>query len=264
MSEAQLRQWESFRIWVLAALGAGALHAGCAALALEYLRSGEDEALGAPAIEIGLEVTTLRRTPDDLPPGPDADASIASPTVPEQQAVVEPTDLPKAVPTENADPERLVTPDDSKRPKDDSKIATMATAPSTGSIAAEATAPPSSETIPEAPRSVTPAQGTGDSAQRVRATWQKELAAHFDKHKRYPSDRARQSAEISVNFVLDRAGHIVSSRIVQGSGDASFDAAALAMLQRSDPVPQHLPCPRAQSNSTMMVPSETCRRPDNA
>ena len=36
----------------------------------------------------------------DLPPGPDAEASMASPAVTEQKAVVEPTDLPKAVPTE--------------------------------------------------------------------------------------------------------------------------------------------------------------------
>ena len=241
MSEAQPPQWASFRIWVLAALGAAVLHAGCAALALQYLRSDDDETLGAPAIEIGLEPAAPRREPDDLPPGPDADASMASPAVAEQKAVVEPTDLPKAVPTENVDPERLVTIDDSKRPKDDSKIAAVATAPLTGSIAAEATAAPSSETTPEAPRSVTPAQGTGDTARRERATWQKELAAHFDKHKRYPSDRSRQSAEIQVSFVLDRTGHILSSRIVRGSGDASFDAAALAMLQRSDPVPQPPP-----------------------
>jgi protein TonB len=42
---------------------------------------------------------------------------------------------------------------------------------------------------------------------------------------------------VVVNFALDRMGHVVSSRIVKGSGDASFDQAALDMLQRSDPVP---------------------------
>ena len=57
-----------------------------------------------------------------------------------------------------------------------------------------------------------------------------------------------------MSFVLDRTGHILSSRIVRGSGDASFDAAALAMLQRSDPVPQ--PPPRVADeglNFTMPV-----------
>ena len=68
-------------------------------------------------------------------------------------------------------------------------------------------------------------------------TWQKELGAHLNRHKRYPADRSNKSAEIVVRFELDRTGHVVSSSIVRGSGDAAFDAAALEMLKRSDPVP---------------------------
>jgi TonB family protein len=68
-------------------------------------------------------------------------------------------------------------------------------------------------------------------------TWQKELGAHLDRHKRYPADRASKGAEILVTFVLDRTGHVLSSSIVRGSGDPSFDQAALDMLKRSDPVP---------------------------
>jgi len=37
--------------------------------------------------------------------------------------------------------------------------------------------------------------------------------------------------------MLDRSGRVWSTRVVKGSGDASFDTAALAMLQRADPVP---------------------------
>jgi TonB family protein len=68
-------------------------------------------------------------------------------------------------------------------------------------------------------------------------TWQKQLAAHLDRHKRYPSDRNNKNAEIVVSFVLDRTGRILSSNVVRGSGDASFDEAALATLRRSNPVP---------------------------
>jgi TonB family protein len=82
-----------------------------------------------------------------------------------------------------------------------------------------------------------PAIGSGETARRMRATWQKELVAHLDKHKRYPAGRSRKSAEIMVSFALDRMGHVVSATIVKGSGDAAFDEAALAMLKRSDPVP---------------------------
>jgi TonB family protein len=88
---------------------------------------------------------------------------------------------------------------------------------------------------------VAPAQGTGASAKRLRATWQKELIAHLDRHKRYPSDRSQKSVEIVVSFVLDRMGHVLSTSIVKGSGDAVFDNAALAMVRRSDPVPQPPP-----------------------
>ncbi len=102
---------------------------------------------------------------------------------------------------------------------------------------------PSVENAAPSSRSVTPAPGTGESAIRERVTWEKELAAHFDKHKRYPAERAMQAAQVVVNFVLDRTGHVLSSRIVKGSGDAAFDDAALAMLQRADPVPA--PPPRS-------------------
>ena len=71
----------------------------------------------------------------------------------------------------------------------------------------------------------------------MRLTWQKELAAHFDHHKRYPAERANRAAEIVVNFELDRNGHILASSIAKSSGDVAFDDAAMAMLKRSDPVP---------------------------
>jgi protein TonB len=131
-----------------------------------------------------------------------------------------------------------VTPNDSRKPiEDDTKIAAVQAAASTESVAAEATATPSSENIPEGTRSVAPAQGTGESARRIRATWQKELIAHLDKHKRYPAERSLKSAEILVSFALDRLGHVLSASVVKGSGDAAFDAAALAMVRKSDPVP---------------------------
>jgi TonB family protein len=174
----------------------------------------------------------------DLPPGPDTDAAVASPAIAEQKAELKPSELPKDVPTETEDPDRAVTPNDSKKPnEDDAKIAAVQSQASAESVAAEAAATPSTEAIREGPRSVAPAQGTGESAQRMRATWQKELIAHLDKHKRYPAERSQKSAEIVVSFALDRLGHVLSTSIVKGSGDAAFDAAALAMVRRSDPVP---------------------------
>jgi TonB family protein len=236
--------WRASRwLWIGAAAGALALHLGGAALALAHMNADDpDDALGTPAIEIGLEMTSPRVDPTDLPAGPDTDASVASPAVAEQKAEVKETDLPKDTPDDTEDADRMVTPNEvKKKVEDEAKIATVQTQASQESVAAEATATPSIENIPEGPRSVAPAQGTGATAQRVRATWQKELMAHLDKHKRYPADRVLKSAEILVGFVLDRMGHVLSTSIVKGSGDAAFDAAAIDMVRRSDPVPQPPP-----------------------
>ena len=171
-----------------------------------------DDALGANAIEVGLELASVRREVTDLPPGPDADASVASPALAEQQAEVKETELPKDIPTETEEADRVVTPNESNKPKEeDAKIAAVQTSASTESVASEATATPSSEAIPEGPRSVAPAIGSGETARRARVTWQKELVAHLDKHKRYPAERSQKSAEIMVSFALDRMGHVVSA-----------------------------------------------------
>ncbi len=219
------------------------LHVGGGALAIAHLQTDDpDDSVGAAAIEVGLEMTSPHTEPTDLPPGPDVDASVASPALAEQKAEVKETELPKEIPNEQDDPDRVVAPNTPNKPKeDDPKIAQVQTSASMESIAAEATATPSTEDVPEAPRSVAPAQGTGASAQRVRVTWQKELIAHLDKHKRYPVERSQQTAEIVISFTLDRMGHVLSTSIVKGSGDQAFDEAALAMVRKSDPVPQPPP-----------------------
>jgi protein TonB len=234
-----IEQKPSRGLWVLAGVCALVLHIGGAALAISHLQAEEaEDALGANAIEIGLEMASVRHEATDLPPGPDTDASTASPQLAEQKAEVKETDLPKDKPNETEDPDRIVTQNETKKPvEDEPKLAAVATGASTESVAAEATATPSSEAIPEGPRSIAPAIGSGETARRVRATWQKELVAHFDKHKKYPAERQQKAAEISVRFTLDRLGHVLSVSVEKGSGDAAFDEAALAMVRRSDPVP---------------------------
>src|SRR5258707_6139739 len=239
MTDLDTEQKPSRRLWILAAVGALALHVGGGALAVAHLRTEDlDEPLGAPSIEIGLELMSRRIEATDLPPGPDTDASVASPALAEQKAEVKETELPKDVPTEADDPDRVVTPNDSNKPKEeDSKLAAVQTNASPESVAAEATATPSSEAIRRGPRSTAPAQGIGESARRARLTWQKELMAHLEKHKRYPAERTQNSAEILVGFALDRMGHALSTSIVKGCVDRAFDEAALAMVRHADPVP---------------------------
>jgi periplasmic protein TonB len=229
-------------LFVVAGIIAVGLHAGGVGLAFMSKPPDSGPDLGAPAMEIGIEFAAPKLDPTDLPVGPDTDAAAPSPALVEQKAVVEQTDLPKAQATETDDPDRVVSPTETQKPKeDDPKVPTPPTQASSPSVAAEATASPTLPDAPEATHSIAPSPGTGESARREKATWQRELAVHFNKFKRYPNDRAQKNAEVIVAFDLDRVGHVVATRIVKGSGDAAFDAAALDMLRRSDPVPQPPP-----------------------
>jgi periplasmic protein TonB len=238
MSQFETTLRISLRMWALAVLGAATIHVICIALAREYLRDDDLEAeLGAPAIEIGVELLAERREPIDLPPGPDVQESVASPQALDQ-VPTEPPVLPRQVPVETDRAELAVTPVETKKPKEDEPVLAPAPVnPAAPAITARAMARPSSEIAQESPRSTTPAQGTGESMRRVRAAWQNELMAHFDRYKRYPG-HSLESATVLVNFVIDETGCVLSSRVVRGSGDASLDEAALAMIRRSDPVPK--------------------------
>ena len=241
--DLDLEKKPSWRLWVFAAIAALLLHIGGAALAFAHLRSEEsDDSLDSSAIEIGLEMMSPHREDTDLPPGPDTDASAASAALAEQKAEVKETELPKDVPTETDDPDRVVAPNESQKPKeDDPKIAKVQTTASRESVAAEATAMPNVEAAPEGPRSVSPVQGVGKALQRQKASWFAELSAHFDRHKRNPDVQKFRKAKVVVNVTFDRMGHIVASRVEQSSGDPAYDEAALAMVRRSDPVPRPPP-----------------------
>src|SRR5277367_3817618 len=120
MLDSTLARKSSRRIWIMGSVVATGLHLGGAALAFAHLQSDElDVSLGAQAIEVGLEMTSPRLDVTDLPAGPDADASTAAPELAEQKAVVKDTDLPQAVPNETEDPDRIVTENESKKPKEE-------------------------------------------------------------------------------------------------------------------------------------------------
>ena len=114
-------------LWICAAVVALVLHLGIAALVLERMKAdGGDDALGANAIEVGVEWTSPHTEDTDLPPGPDADEQAASPPMPDQKAEIKPTDLPQDKPTETDDPDRVVTETKSDKPtEDDPKVQTQ-------------------------------------------------------------------------------------------------------------------------------------------
>lgn len=226
------------KIWIFAAVMALGAHLAFAAFAIARMSEPDDDDLGAPGIEIAYELASTQNAMSELPPGPESEASAASPPVVEQKTAAKQTDLPKETPVESENPDRLVTIEKTDKPKEDEpepKAKMMK--PSDEFAAQEATAAPTIENVPQSAKSTTPDQGTGQSRQRARVTWQKELLAHLDKFKRYPAERSQKSAEIVVTMTLDRTGHVLSANISRGSGDDAFDHAALAMVERASPVP---------------------------
>jgi protein TonB len=239
MSDLEAERKPSRRLWILAALGALAIHAGCAALAVAHMQADEsDDGLGANAIEIGLELASPHLEASDLPAGPDMDASVASPARDEQKAEVKETELPKDLPTEAEVPDRVVAPNDSQKPKeDDSKIAAVQTTASPESVAAEATARQTLENATDKDHMVAPNSGIAKDLQKLSADWNRRLSAYFERHKRYPKVQNAKSAKVKVGFVLDRLGRVLSVNVERSSGDSAFDEAAVSMIRRSDPVP---------------------------
>lgn len=225
---------------MIAATAAVALHVGGAALALTHLRSDNgSDGLGANVVEIGVELTSPAAEDTELPPGPDADASVASPALAEQKAEVKPTDLPKDTPTETENPDRVVTQNEQKKPTDDTpKVEKVQTAASEESVAQEATARQRVEDARVADVAAAPNIGIGKDDQMLTAKWMKQISAYFELHKRYPKTDRIKAAKVKVNLVINRLGHVLSLEIAQSSGDPLYDQAALDMIRRSDPVPR--------------------------
>jgi TonB family protein len=107
--------------------------------------------------------------------------------------------------------------------------------------------------------------------------WVRETQVHMLENARhYLDDRDRKNMHhlaggerpVSIIFVINRAGHIVSAKVEKSSGDAVLDKAALLMVRQADPVP--LPPPSlTDENLDLRVsiqfnraPSTSTRRPE--
>jgi protein TonB len=240
MSDLDIEQKPSRRLWMLAALAAVALHLGGAALAVAHLRTNDgDDGLGANGAEFAVELASPQVPDDDLPPGPDVDAMQASQEVPNQTAEVKETDLPKDRPTEAEDPDRVVTPNDSKKPKeDDPKVAALQTEASEYSPAQVASSKKTlDENAPDSANAKAPNIGIGKDREKLTADWGRKISAYFELHKRYPENK-NKATTVKISLVLNRLGNVLSVDVAESSGDTAFDEAAVSMIRRSDPVPR--------------------------
>ncbi len=103
-------------------------------------------------------------------------------------------------------------------------------------------APPvaAAEPMPEttAPQSQ-PAPPASRAASDAEASWEAQLLAHLEQHRRYPAAaRARRAEGVAhVQFRMNRQGQVLSAEIQRSAGSAALDRAALETLRRAQPLP---------------------------
>ena len=178
-----------------------------------------DDGLGANGAEYAVEMTSPKLPETDLPPGPDSEASQFQPQQMQQQAEVKETDLPKEMPQEAEDPDRLVTENDSKKPVEDTtKVAKVETQAVEEMPNAEESARQAlNEDAREDEKAAAPNQGIGKDIRKLTAEWGKRISAYFELHKRYPKDKSKTTT-VKLSLVLNRRGNVVSVDVAEVLG----------------------------------------------
>ena len=147
----------------------------------------------------------------ELPKLPDAAGVLAPPPPP-------PTPRPKVV-ERKPPPKRVV---ERRKPVNPDKPQ------------AERTSAPTAQ-AQVAPTAAAPAPGASAASAASRASWRGTLLAHLNRYKRFPGGASPGTVQVS--FSIDRAGRVLSARLVGGSGDLALDEEAVAMIRRASPVP---------------------------
>lgn len=70
------------------------------------------------------------------------------------------------------------------------------------------------------------------------AAWHKAVTEHVWRNRAFPPEAMGQKANAGVTFVIDRAGKLISNALVESTGSPPLDAAALKMVERSEPFPK--------------------------
>ncbi|MBR0735750.1 TonB family protein [Bradyrhizobium liaoningense] len=228
----------SRKLWIFAAVAALALHLGGAALALAHLQADDgDDGLGAAGAEFAVEMASPKAPDTDLPPGPDSEAMQEQQALPEQKAETKETELPKDQSQEVEEPDRVVTETISKKPQEeDPKIAAVETPAAEASPKSVATARQTlDEDAREAEKALAPVIGIGKDILKITADWNKKISARIKQHQINPEGRENTNQKVKVNFALNRKGNVLSVDVVESSGDAAYDAAAISMVRKADP-----------------------------
>jgi periplasmic protein TonB len=133
------------------------------------------------------------------------------------------TDLPEG-PRQEDDSEQMPQPKEETKPLEPE-----------ADVAIPIPEPPKLEPQPEEKHPTAP-QANAPRVSVVR--WQNQLMSHIERFKRYPDKAHGALGSARVSFTIDQDGHLLSSSIIQSSGQATLDDEALAILARAQPLPR--------------------------
>ena len=244
---------DEFRRWSLAAAIVCAAHFGLLAGYALMPAADPDGAADSPAVLVDLAPAPVApASPDDIAPGPDMLEAQPTPKPPEQvePQVVEPMpriEAPAEVTLPLPEPKAV-----EKKPEENPDKQKSETTPvQENTPAPQTTAAPRSEQN----TAVTPqAPSPGSAASRVTiATWRAIVTAKIKSAQRYPSRASARNEQgtVTVAFVLNRNGSVLSRNVVRSSGHAELDQEALAMIARAAPFP---PFPPSIAGETLNLP----------
>lgn len=203
------------------------LHCGIAAAVLGRVEEGDVlDTVTAVEVEFTSEAFKEAQARDVAPGEEQIQTDVAPPPM-EKADLKSETETPTPpVPTvENPDIALQVEPEKREEKKEEEKETTPNAAPPM--VSASATTAPTAASV--------------RSASVV--SWRRQVALQIQRNKRYPTaaQNKREQGIARVAFLINRLGHVVSSRVIQSSGSALLDQEALDLLQRT-----HMPKPPAE------------------
>jgi protein TonB len=164
--------------------------------------------------------------PKELPPEPverKVETEVEIPELPKIDTAAAVLEAPAPPPPE---PEKAET-----KPEEKKKVEKKKPKPRPKSVA-QATSAPKPVDARRARTNAAPTSGVASSMSI--ATWRGSVMAHLNRHKRYPGGGGGTS---SVAFTIDRAGRVLSARLIRSSGSSILDQEAVALARRASPVP---------------------------
>jgi periplasmic protein TonB len=239
------------------------VHLGVALLLLRHGFQSDHQSAGAPPDAVMLDLAPAATTPSPGPasepppePPPPAPAPIPRPEPPPLVSAPAPTPIP---------PPQTSVPDLPEPPPPAPPPPRPVVRPTERSVA-HAVPPrpvPRQETVREPQPGQTSAPAAAASGPAVPAPpspgavagWRSALIQRLQQAKRYPeAARAHNEQGVAtISFTMDRNGHVLSVRLVHGSGSDALDQEAVAMIHRADPLPA-LPAGIEANTLSLTVP----------